>query len=82
MKHIVPLALMALLISAPVTAHDALSLAELMKAFGWDFDTTEITIEKVGDTTGGTTTLVGVAFAPIVGCDQSPRKRQTCFALF
>ena len=49
MKHIVPLALMALLISAPATAHDAVSLAELMKVFGWDFESAEITTEKVGD---------------------------------
>ena len=49
MKHLVPLALVALLISAPVTAHDALSLAELIKAFGWDFESAEITTEKVGD---------------------------------
>ena len=48
MKHIVPVALMALLMSAPVMAHDAVSLAELMKAFGWELDT-EITTEKVGD---------------------------------
>jgi glyoxylase-like metal-dependent hydrolase (beta-lactamase superfamily II) len=35
--------------SAPVAAHDAVSLAELMKAFGWDFETAEITTEKVGE---------------------------------
>lgn len=49
MKALVTLALTTLLLSAPVAAHDALSLAELMKAFGWDFESTEITTEKVGE---------------------------------
>ena len=30
-------------------AHDAVSLAELAKAFGWDFENAKITTEKVGD---------------------------------
>ncbi len=49
MKALVTLALATLLMSAPVAAHDAVSLAELMKAFGWDFESTEITTEKVGE---------------------------------
>ena len=49
MKHIVPLALMALLTSAPVTAHEALSLTEFAKLRGWDFESAEITTEKVGE---------------------------------
>ncbi len=49
MKHLVPLALLAILTSAPAMAHDAVSLTELAKAFGWDFENAEITTEKVGD---------------------------------
>ena len=49
MKALVTLALATLLMSAPVVAHDAVSLAELMKAFGWDFESAEITTEKVGE---------------------------------
>jgi glyoxylase-like metal-dependent hydrolase (beta-lactamase superfamily II) len=49
MKHLIPLALAGLLASAPATAHDAVSLAELAEAFGWDFENAEITTEKVGD---------------------------------
>jgi cyclase len=39
----------AMLLSTSAMAHDAVSLAELMKAFGWDLETAEIKTEKVGE---------------------------------
>jgi glyoxylase-like metal-dependent hydrolase (beta-lactamase superfamily II) len=35
--------------SASATAHEAMNLDQLMKAFGWDFETAEIKTEKVTD---------------------------------
>ena len=47
-KTILALAV-CLLLSAEAHTHDALSLDELMQAFGWDFDAVEITSEPVAD---------------------------------
>ncbi len=33
----------------PAAAHDTMSMAELLQAFGWDFETAEITVEQVGE---------------------------------
>ena len=38
-----------LLLAGSVQAHDLLDLDEMLAAFGWDFDTAEITVEKIND---------------------------------
>ena len=40
---------LGLLLAGSVQAHDLLDLDEMMAAFGWDFATAEITVEKLND---------------------------------
>jgi len=40
---------LGLLLAGSVQAHDVLELDELLAAFGWNFDTSEITVEKLND---------------------------------